>query len=265
MSSYTEKCAQENKSLAEVSACMQREICAKEKKSVAEESACMQRDLKNKRKHHDSAVLYKKMDTNEFFLVNLDIKEDVRQKLDDIYKPSLRFKAIPGYLAVNLNTGNIFDVKKIDGKVTDLYLTGARWDGVFISETDLHNNEKFKKVSDLSEEDKTAAAEALVQALGYKKGKQIGPRKYYKCTGGTCTETTETTGNIFSRFGISTNSSASYIKDSEICDPNGFKLKDQLFFKCDGNNPQGGRKTRKSRKSRKSRKVQMKKSRKSRK
>ena len=245
--------------------------CPQEKQSVAPEPACMQRYLEKKRKHHDSAVLYKKMDTNDFFLVSLNNKQYVRQEFKNMYKPGLQIPKIYGYLAVNLNTGNIFDVKKtidgktIDGEYKDLYLTGYRWDGVFISETDLYNNEKFKKVSDLSEEDKTAAAEALVQALGYKKGKQIGPRKYYKCTGGTCTETTETTGNIFSRFGISSNSSASYIKDSEICDPNGFKLKDQIFFKCVGNNPQGGRKTRKSRKSRKSRKVQMKKSRKSRK
>ena len=78
-------------------------------------------------------------------------------------------------------------------------------------------------------------------------------------------ESLESFSVIFSRFGITSNSNASYIKNSEICDPNGFKLKEQLFFKCDGNNPQGGRKTRKSRKSRKSRKVQMKKSRKSRK
>ena len=46
------------------------ETCAREKKDVAAVSACMQRVLQRKRKHHDSAVLYKKMDTNDFFLRN---------------------------------------------------------------------------------------------------------------------------------------------------------------------------------------------------
>ena len=97
--------------------------------------------------------------------------------------------------------------------------------------------------------------------------------------GGTC-NTERTEGNKFSRRGSGGISSASFIKDSEICDPKGFSVgymnNEWYFPKCEDNIqttnaevlPQGGRKTRKSRKSkksRKSRKVQRKKGRKSRK